>query len=168
MTTPSQKQIALADLEQEIATTRRALERVPDEHLGWKPHEKSMTLGELATHLSVIPFYGVATLRADELNVAGLPPTQIAASRDELLIHFDENVKNFRAILYTADDDAIHRPWTLRSGEHVVFTLPRVAVLRRLLVNHMIHHRGQLSVYLRLLDVPVPSMYGPTADEGGF
>ena len=168
MTTPSQKQIALADLEQEIATTRRALERVPDEHLDWKPHEKSMSLGALATHLAGIAFYGVATMQGDELDFAGRPPTPVAASRDELLIGFDENITTFRALLDTADDEAINRPWSLRNGEHVVFTLPRVAVLRRLVINHMVHHRGQLSVYLRLLDVPVPSMYGPTADEGAF
>lgn len=165
--TPPYKQIALADLEHELALTRRVLERVPDEHLGWKPHEKSMTLGALASHLANLAFYGIATLQGDEFDVATAPPNKVVDSRDELLARFDERVATFRELLASTEDEALGRPWSLRHGSHVAFTLPRIGVLRSMVVNHMVHHRAQLGVYLRLLDVPVPSVYGPSADEQG-
>ena len=163
---PPLKRIALGDLESEIATTRRVLERIPEEHFDWKPHAKSMSLGGLATHIATIPFYGTAVLQGQDFDVAApLPPNPLATTRAEILGRFDETVAAFRALLEDADDLSLREPWSLRSGEHVVFTQPRIGVLRGLVVSHLVHHRGQLSVYLRLLDVPVPSIYGPTADE---
>jgi uncharacterized damage-inducible protein DinB len=165
-TAPSLKQAALADLEHEFATTRRVLERVPDEHFAWKPHERSMALGGLATHLATLPFWAITTLESDELDMAkGMPENPLAKSRDEVLRRFDETAERVRAALAAADDAALARTWTMRNGEHVIVQQPRVAVLRTFVANHMIHHRGQMSVYLRLLDVPVPSIYGPSADE---
>jgi uncharacterized damage-inducible protein DinB len=165
-TRPPLRKIALGDLETEIATTRRVLERVPEEHLDWKPHAKSMSLGGLVTHIATIPFYGTAVLQGQDFDVAApLPPNPLATTRDEILRRFDETVAALRALLEGADDLSLREPWSLRNGEQVVFTLPRIGVLRGLVVSHLVHHRGQLSVYLRLLDVPVPSIYGPTADE---
>ena len=164
---PPLKKIALGDLESEIATTRRVLERLPEEHFDWKPHAKSMSLGGLATHIATIPFYGMAVLQGPDFDVtAPLPPNPLATTRDEVLRRFDETVAAFRALLEGADDVSLREPWTLRAGERVVFTQPRTGVLRAMVVSHLVHHRGQLSVYLRLLDVPIPSIYGPTADEG--
>ena len=166
--TSSLKQTALADLEQELATTRRVLERVPDDRLDWKPHEKSFTLGALATHLANLVFYGIATLQGDEFDASAATPTKQAESRDELIAGFDEKVVLLRELLQAADDEALTRSWSLLFGDRVIFTRPRVGVLRGMVINHIVHHRGQLSVYLRLLDVPVPSIYGPSADEPTF
>jgi uncharacterized damage-inducible protein DinB len=166
MTTPSLKQIALGDLNHELSLTRRVLERVPDEHMGWKPHEKSMSLGALATHLSTLPGYGTRTLETDEFNFAESgPPNQEATGRDELLSRFDEGAAAFRAGWESVDEAQLGRTWTLRNGDHVIMSQPKMAVLRGLVISHMIHHRAQLGVYLRLLDLPVPSVYGPSADE---
>jgi uncharacterized damage-inducible protein DinB len=163
---PPLTKIALPDLESEIATTRRVLDRIPEEHFDWKPHAKSMSLGGLATHLATIPFYGVAVLQGEDFDVAApLPPNPPATTRDEILRRFDAMAADLRALLENADDESLRQPWTLRAGERVVFTQPRIGVLRGIVVSHLVHHRGQLSVYLRLLDVPVPSIYGPTADE---
>lgn len=163
---PPLKVIALGDLETELATTRRVLERLPEEHFDWKPHARSMSLGALATHVATVPFYGTAVLQGQEFDVtAPLPPNPVATTRDELLRRFDETASAFRAVLADADDLSLREPWTLRAGKRVVFTVPRIGVLRGMVVSHMVHHRGQLSVYLRLLDVSVPSIYGPTADE---
>jgi uncharacterized damage-inducible protein DinB len=163
---PPLRKIALGDLETEIATTRRVLERVPEEHFDWKPHPKSMSLGGLATHIATIPFYGTAIMQGQEFDVAApLPPNPVATTRDEILQRFEETVAAFRPLLEGADDLSLREPWTLRAGERVVFTQPRIGVLRGMVVSHLVHHRGQLSVYLRLLDVPVPSIYGPSADE---
>ncbi|HEX2203968.1 MAG TPA: DinB family protein [Longimicrobium sp.] len=163
----SLKRVALGDLEQELATTRRVLERVPEEHFGWKPHEKSMSLGALATHLATLPFWGSTTIGTDELDIAAnpLPPNPLAENREALLARFDDRAGALRAALEGADDEALLRPWTFRSGDHVILRGPKMGIVRTMVVSHMAHHRGQLSVYLRLLDVPVPSVYGPTADE---
>lgn len=165
-TRPPLKRIALGDLESEIATTRRVLERLPDEHFDWKPHAKSMSLGGLATHIATIPFYGTAVLQGQDFDVAApLPPNPLATTRDEILRRFDETAAALRALLEGADDESLRQAWSLLAGERVIFTQPRIGVLRGLVVSHLVHHRGQLSVYLRLLDVPVPSIYGPSADE---
>ena len=166
---PSLKEVALGDLEAELATTRRVLERVPEEHLGWKPHEKSMTLGALATHLANLPFWGTTTLRSEELDIAAtpLPPLSPATSRAELLGFQEQRAAELREALAEASDARLGETWAFRRGEHIILRMPRVAVLRTMMISHMAHHRGQLSVYLRLLDVPVPSVYGPTADEPG-
>ena len=154
----------LPEFDREMSTTRRLLERVPDDKLAWKPHDKSMSLGDLATHLSNLPSWGATTITQSELNLAGMSNTP-ATSRTELLSHFDTNVANTRAALVGRLDPELMAPWTLKHGEQKLFTMPKLAVWRTFLMNHVIHHRGQLSVYLRLNDVPVPAMYGPSADE---
>jgi uncharacterized damage-inducible protein DinB len=164
-TSPSLKQLALGDLNHELTTTRKLLERVPEAHLDWKPHEKSMTLGGLALHVATIPFWAKRILEADffDITTAGRnpPPTTLR----EILDAFEERVDGMRHALDATDDAMLTRPWQLRRGEQVLQTMPKLAVIRTMALNHMVHHRAQLSVYLRLLDVPLPPMYGPTADE---
>lgn len=150
----------------EARTTRKLLERLPDEKLGWTPHVKSMPLGRLAAHLAEIPGWFKGILEQDELDFGAAkyqPPS--AASRVEALESFDGAVAAFSASLKGQSDERMMAPWRLRNGDHVFFELPRIAVVRSMVLSHMIHHRGQLAVYLRLLDVPVPSIYGPSADE---
>jgi uncharacterized damage-inducible protein DinB len=161
-------QSLLPEYDHELATTRRLLERVPEAEFGWKPHEKSMSLGQLAGHIANLPLWLSATMSAPfyDLSAGGAevrndPP----ASRDALLKEFDEKVRNARASLAKATDAEMLAPWALKQGEHEIFSMPRVASVRSFVMNHLIHHRGQLSVYLRLKDVPLPSIYGPTADE---
>lgn len=164
---PSIKDVAVGDLERELATTRRMLERVPEEHFSWKPHEKSWSLAALATHLANLLFWQRGILEGDEFDLASVPASGAAAeSLDELLDAFDENAAALKHALAETDEAALRRTWRLKRGDKVVFSRPRADVLRSIGISHMIHHRGQLSVYLRLLDVPVPSSYGPTADEG--
>ncbi|HEV8132120.1 MAG TPA: DinB family protein [Acidobacteriota bacterium] len=162
----------LPEYDQEMANTRKTLERVPEDKFGWKPHEKSMTLGRLAQHLSEIPSWANFTIDKDSLDIAppGAPPYQPprANSRRELLQLFDKNVTAARAAIAGASDEHLKKPWTLLFGGKTVFTLPRIAVLRTSVMNHGIHHRAQLGVYLRLNNVPVPALYGPSADEGSM
>jgi len=158
----------LPEYDHELATTRRLLERVPDAEFGWKPHAKSMTLGQLAGHVANIPFWLSATLNAPFYDVSvGDKETTLEppASREVLLKAFDEKVSQARASLAKATDAEMMAPWALKSGGHEIFSMPRVSAIRSFVMNHLIHHRGQLSVYLRLKDVPLPPMYGPTADE---
>jgi uncharacterized damage-inducible protein DinB len=158
----------LPELDQEMSNTRRALERVPMDKADWKPHQKSMALGRLAIHLAELPGWASTTVTTDELDFStGYNPATVA-NTEELLALFDKNVSAARAALAGAGDEIWHKPWTLRNGDHVIFTLPKIAVHRSFVMNHVIHHRGQLTVYLRLNDVPVPSIYGPSADEGGM
>jgi uncharacterized damage-inducible protein DinB len=160
------KQIAYPDLEAELANTRKVLERVPVEHLGWKPHEKSFSLGSLATHVARLCYWGTITSQGDEFDLAATPiPAKAATSREELLGLFDETSAAFRRALAAVPDEALAREWTLRMGDHVIFKLPKGVVLRSSVISHIIHHRAQLTVYLRMLDVPVPGLYGPSADE---
>lgn len=160
----------LPELDHEMATTRKLLERVPDDRLGWKPHDKSMSLGRLATHVAELPALAARVLTQDshDINPPGGPGYQpkVAESHAEMVELFDANVRNVRELIESAEDDAMRQPWSLQAGGQAIFTLPRTAVLRTLFFNHLIHHRGQLSVYLRLNDVPVPAIYGPSADEG--
>ena len=158
----------LAELEQEAAVTRRTLERVPDGRFEYRPHPKSFTLGALAQHLATIPMWGAMTLRTPELDLSGPFPEETDASAEAVLARLDRNLADFRAALAEASDETLLAPWTLRTGDKVHFTMPRLAVIRGLVMNHGVHHRAQLGVYLRLLDVPVPAMYGPSADEAGF
>lgn len=157
----------IAEIQREAATTRRLLERVPEDSFAWKPHEKSATLGRLAAHVAELPSFLIPALTQDELNFAAgeykpFEPSNVA----ELVERFDKNIASAVEILKQQDDvESLSRLWRLSSGEHVIFELPRIGVIRFFAINHMIHHRGQLSVYLRLLDVPLPSIYGPTADE---
>jgi uncharacterized damage-inducible protein DinB len=160
------KQMLLADLDQELATTRRVLERVPDEHLDWKPHEKSMALGALATHIANLVGWQIPILQQDEYDFATSPPPRGSAeNRAALLSLLDANVAGLRQALEKVDDAALARTWTLRVGAQVIVSSPKAVAFRSFGLSHTAHHRGQLTVYLRLLDVPVPSVYGPTADE---
>lgn len=159
----------LPEYDHELATTRRLLERVPEAEFGWAPHPKSMTLGQLAGHVANIPFWCSATMDAASYDVAAsndkAARLETPSSRESLLKEFDAKVAAARASLAKATDAEMAAPWTLRNGAHEIFTLPRIAALRSFVMNHLIHHRGQLSVYLRLKDVPLPPIYGPTADE---
>lgn len=167
---PSLKQVVLADVEPEFATTRRVLERLPEEHFDWRPHPKSFPLGHLAAHVANLPMYGAVTLQSDHFDLASAPPpaTDVPTTRAEILDRFDRNVTMFREALEATEDDALAATWTLRRGEQVFLQQLKSAALRAWAISHMVHHRGQLSVYLRLLDVPVPSIYGPSADEATF
>ncbi|MEP6914444.1 MAG: DinB family protein [Acidobacteriota bacterium] len=158
----------LPEYDHEMGTTRRLLERTPEAELGWKPHEKSMTLGQLAGHIANIPRWAKAVTDGSGFDVATAgddvrPKTP--ASVTELLADFDRKVADARAGLAATDDPQMLEPWTLSQGDHEIFTMPRVSALRTFVLNHLIHHRGQLSVYLRLRNVAVPPIYGPTADE---
>jgi uncharacterized damage-inducible protein DinB len=156
----------LADFDHEMGTTRRLLERLPDEKLPWKPHEKSMSLGGLATHLSNIPLWAGAILNEPFFDMASAGPNQPEkTSRAEILTSFDETRKRTRAWMDKSDAE-YSSMWSLRRGGHEVFSVPRVAAFRSFVLHHIIHHRGQLSVYLRLNDIAVPAIYGPSADEG--
>src|SRR5712691_298001 len=162
----------LPEFDQEMATTRRVLERVPEGQLGWKPHEKSMTLARLAGHVAEIPGYGVATINTDSLDVnppGGRPyEPLVASSRAQLLAAFDKNAAESRAAIAGASDETMAKSWSLLAAGHTVFQMPKVAVLRTMVLSHLIHHRGQLSVYLRQTGALVPSIYGPSADEGAM
>lgn len=160
------RQLALGDLEHELNVTRRVLERVPDEHLAWKPHEKSMSLGGLATHIATIPSWIETILTQDEFDVATIGgPQQPLASRDEILARFDGLVAKVKELVSQAGDEELLVPWVLRRGETVILNAPRAAIVRTMGISHSIHHRAQLTVYLRQLGVPVPGIYGPSADE---
>jgi uncharacterized damage-inducible protein DinB len=159
----------LPEFDHENATTRRVLERVPLARGGWKPHAKSPTLGELAAHIAQVPVWLSASLDLDVFDgeTAGkayAQPPPPSTSR-ELLERFDANVAAGRAKLAAASDERMRAPWTLQKGGKTIFSMPRTAVFRSVVMGHGIHHRGQLTVYLRMLDVALPSVYGPTADE---
>jgi uncharacterized damage-inducible protein DinB len=167
---PSVRRLALGDLDAELRHTRALLERLPDEQLVWKPHAKSFSLGALATHIATLPAWLVSIVQEDFFDIgAPLPKNDPLPGREAVLEAFDRNSAAFREALDAADDEVLARRWELRMGEAVSMAAPKHAVLRSIGINHIIHHRGQLSVYLRLLDVPLPGMYGPSADErGGF
>jgi len=163
------KDALLPEYDHEMGTTRRLLERVPEADLGWKPHEKSFSLGRLASHIAHIPRWidwtcDLAVLDLTTLgdDVREKDPTSIA----DVLKAFDTNVKNGRQKIDAQTDAMMFGHWTLKQGDHEILTMPRVSVLRSFIMNHLIHHRGQLSVYLRLRNVPLPAIYGPSADEG--
>jgi uncharacterized damage-inducible protein DinB len=158
-----------AEFEHEAGTTRKLIARVPDDRASWKPHGKSMSLGELAIHLANIESYGLVVATTPELNFVAPDGTGMTrekwSSRDAALELFDRNVEATLRAVRALPDARMREPWTMRAGDHVVFTLPRIAAWRTLVMSHQIHHRGQLSVYLRLNDVPVPPISGPSADE---
>jgi uncharacterized damage-inducible protein DinB len=160
------KDALLADYDHEMGTTRRLLERLPEDKLAWKPHEKSMSLGGLATHLSTIPHWAGTILNDAFFDLATAPPNQAEkTSCAEILAAFDETRARTRAWMDKTDAE-YNAAWTLKRGGQQMFSLPRVAAFRSFVLHHIIHHRGQLSVYLRLTGVPVPAIYGPSADEG--
>jgi len=159
----------LPEFDQEMGNTRKTLERVPFDKLSWKPHAKSMTFGALAAHIATMPDWAKLTMEMDAFDYAppGAPPYQTPtfASNKALIDTFDKGVAEARAALVAADDAKLLEPWTLMAGGKTIMTMPRVAVIRSFVMNHTIHHRAQLGVYLRLNDIPVPGVYGPTADE---
>lgn len=150
---------------QESAATRRALERIPPSSLDWRPHERSWTMGDLATHIANLPIWTGMTLGADELDMAEAGALTAYESVEEILEAFDRNRADAEAAIRGLAEERWMDPWTLKDGGKVVFTIPRVATMRSFVMNHSIHHRGQLTVYLRLCGAPVPQIYGPTADE---
>ncbi len=156
----------VAELEQEAVTTRRVLERVPLEHFDFRPHPRSMPAGRLASHIAELPSWGVETLTTDEMvfDPASFKPW-VATSKTELLDAFERNVTAFKSALGAQTEASLMQPWRARTPERVIFEQPRLVVLRSMVLNHIVHHRGQLAVFLRLMDVPVPSIYGPSADE---
>lgn len=163
---PATAQELFADLDLELAATRRVLERIPFEHWDWKPHEKSTSLGRLATHLAELPHFGELMATTNELDMAATPnvPSSIS-NRDELLAVFDERAASLRRVVATIDEERLAQHWQLRMADQVYLDAPRSLLLRQHGVSHPVHHRAQLTVYLRLLNVAVPGLYGPSADE---
>lgn len=159
----SEPAIHLADFDQEMETTRRMLERVPSDRGEWKPHEKSFPLGHLAQLVAGMPFWIAQTLRNPDLDLSANPGYTMEKT-ETLLGVFDKGVREARQALEEVVGGALDEPWSLKMGDQVLFTQPRAEVVRTHL-RHLVHHRGQLSVYLRMVDVPVPQIYGPTADE---
>ncbi len=159
----------IAELNHEAANTRKMLEAVPGDKLDWQPHEKSMTLGRLTGHIAEIPAWAPMMAGKDELDFEGsdFTPAQ-PATIDELLAVHDQSVAAFNQALEGCDDATLMKTWTMRNGDHVYFQMPCVAAMRGFILNHVVHHRGQLSVYLRQLEVPLPQVFGPTADNPEF
>jgi len=163
-------QSMLAEFDQEMQNTRKVLERVPDEKWSWKPHEKSGTLGWLAGHVATLPGWATMTINTEEFDYAPLsgkssyqqPKTD---NRKELLAAFDKEAADARAALASVSDQEIMKTWKLLAGGQEIFAMPRIACIRGMVMNHLIHHRAQLTVYFRLLNVAVPGLYGPSADE---
>lgn len=155
----------LPEFDREMTITRKLLERVPEDKFAWKPHAKSMSFVELATHLATLPSWGAVTLNQSEIDMGGQNTNTAATSRADLLARFDKNVSETRSALTGKSDAEMMAPWSLKQNGQKLFTMPKTTVWRGFVLNHLVHHRGQLSVYLRLNDVPVPSMYGPSADE---
>jgi len=159
--------VMLGEMDQEAKTTRRVLEAVPDDKLTWKPHDKSMSLGQLSTHVATIPGMIAQVAAVDSFDVSGFKEVKLN-TRAEIMAAFDKSLATAHEILGKMDDARMMAMWSLTMGDKTGMQMPRVAVIRAILLNHWYHHRGQLSVYLRLLNIPVPSIYGPSADENPF
>ncbi|HEU5053472.1 MAG TPA: DinB family protein [Hanamia sp.] len=156
----------IQELKHEAAATKRMLERVPEDKFDWKPHEKSKTLGQLASHIAELPGFLNSILIMDEVDFAkGQYKAYNTKTPEELMQLFQEKLDEVLQTLQNTTDEKMHANFTLRSGDHVIATVPRMIAVRSMALSHIVHHRGQLSVYLRLLDIPVPGMYGPSADE---
>ena len=166
------KDMLLPEFDQEMAGTRKTLERVPEGKPDFRPHEKSMTLARLAGHVAEVPLWAVMTLTRDTLDLApaGQPQMQagVMTTRAALLADFDARVAEARKALENTSDADFMKPWSLLKGGHTLMTMPRIVVMRSFVMNHLIHHRAQLGVYLRMNNVPLPSIYGPSADEGAM
>lgn len=157
----------IAELEQEAKVTRSVLERIPADKFDWKPHDKSMTFGRLASHVAEMFGWTPATLQHAELDFSKMDYKPFEPKTTSELVEFlDKHVAEAVETLRNSTDETFMENWTMRNGEQVYFTMPKAAVMRSFVMNHIVHHRGQLSVYLRLNDIPVPSIYGPSADEG--
>jgi uncharacterized damage-inducible protein DinB len=165
----SYAETVLPEFDQEMANTRKVLVRVPDDKLDWQPHPKSRTIGWNANHLANLPDWAVHTLATSSLDIAPVDGKRFESpklvSRKEILDLFDKNVAAARAAIVAAKDEDMAAMWTLLAGGNPIFTMPRSAVVRSVVLNHIIHHRAILCVYLRLNDIPVPGMYGPSGDE---
>ncbi|HEX4229148.1 MAG TPA: DinB family protein [Bryobacteraceae bacterium] len=161
-------QTLLLEFDDEMKKTRKILERVPDDKFDYKPHEKSMSLGRLATHIADLPNWAVVTIDQDVLDMQPGYKPHVATTQDELLDIFDKNVATASEKIAGATDEHWNQIWTFKFSGKTMMALPRTAVMRGMVMNHIIHHRGQLGVYLRLNDVAVPGMYGPSADEQAF
>jgi uncharacterized damage-inducible protein DinB len=159
-------QAILPEFDREMATTRKMLERFPEDKVEWRPHETSMTLGRLAGHVSELAGWTIPTMTEDKLEMdpSSYNPS-VVKSRAQALKQFDETVKTARAAIAGASDETFMKPWTFIAGGKTVFTIPKIAVYRSFVMNHMIHHRGQLAAFYRIVGVPVPSLYGPSKDE---
>jgi uncharacterized damage-inducible protein DinB len=156
----------IAELKHEAASTKKILERVPEGKFDWKPHQKSMTLGRLASHVAELPGFLNSILTMDEFDFAkGHYKSSIANTPVDLMNVFQQKLDEVVQTLQDTSDEKMHANFTLRSGDHVIATVPRMVAIRSMAMNHLIHHRGQIAVYLRLLDIPVPGLYGPSADE---
>ena len=157
----------IQEYQQEMGATRKVLERVPDAHWGWKPHEKSMSMGQLASHLAEGQLWAIGTMKDDVwvMDMAAWKPF-VGTSRADVLAAFDKNVADAVAAMTGASNEHMMKTWSMKTPDgHTMMSMPRVAVIRGFVLNHTIHHRGQLTVYLRMKDVPLPQVYGPTADE---
>jgi uncharacterized damage-inducible protein DinB len=162
------KQLIVGDAMHELANTRRILECLPQEHMTWKPHVKSMTLGGLATHLINLLNWQIAIAQYPEFDLSIVPlRREPLERREDVLEEFDANVIKLEKLLAECDEKSLAEEWTLRNGDHIIQRQPRAIALRTFGLSHMVHHRAQLGVYLRLLDIPVPGIYGPSADEEG-
>lgn len=155
----------LGELDHESRNTMRMLERVPDDNPDWTPHPKSMPIRKLAWHIATMPARIGVMLRENEFDILTSRPADPPENTAAIVAAYAKQVADLRAFMQTLDDETLKSPFTLKRGEHVVFTIPKAAVIRSILMNHTVHHRAQLGVYLRLLDVPVPAMYGTSADE---
>jgi uncharacterized damage-inducible protein DinB len=158
----------IAEMDQESEATRRMLEVVPGDRLDWKPHEKSMSLGQLAMHVATLPGGVAELLKMDSMNTGEFEAPPLPGSTEEILAAMDESLGKAREILGSMDDEAMMGMFRLMEGEQEAMSMPKVGLTRAIILNHWYHHRGQLSVYLRLLNVPLPSVYGPTADDNPF
>jgi len=158
----------LPEFDQEMANTRKTLERIPEDKFDWKPHDKSYTLLKLATHVATLPGWTKITLEQDSLDLSQPFTLPAPQTRIDVLALFDSSAAEARTVIAAAEDHLFFQPWSLKNGTATVFSMPKIAVLRSFVMNHMIHHRAQLCVYLRLNDVAVPGLYGPSADEVGM
>jgi uncharacterized damage-inducible protein DinB len=161
-------QSLLAEMDHEMASTRKELERIPEDKFDWAPHAKSAKLGKLAQHLAMLPGWTKETMTRDSLDLGSSTPPPPATNRKEILDLFDHNVKVAKEILASAKDEEFFKPWSLMMNGKALMTMPKIVVMRNFVMNHNVHHRAQLGVYLRLNDVAVPSIYGPSADENPF
>jgi uncharacterized damage-inducible protein DinB len=160
------KQLIIGDVANELASTRRILERLPEEHMAWRPHEKSMTLGGLATHLINLLNWQIAIFQYPEFDISTVPLRRDALEkRADVLEEFDANVGKLDKLIGECDENTLGEAWTLRHGDHIILREPRAIAFRTFGLSHMVHHRAQLGVYLRLLNIPVPGFYGPSADK---
>jgi uncharacterized damage-inducible protein DinB len=162
------KDALLPEFDHEMATARKVIERVPEDKFGYKPHDKSMTMGRLASHIAEMSDWATNGITQDTLDISGGYKPFEAKSSAELLAAFDKSVAGARSAIAGASDETFMKNWSMTSGDKTLMSMPKIAVVRTFVLNHVIHHRGQLSVYLRLNNVPVPSIYGPSADEGSM